>query len=125
LKIARCQSDAQIESEKDISRYNTATVQDILACSVKAGCNATSLASILKNVANNNGHDTYNFMYNLCLQTSRPIFDTILQTYNGYWAQCTASNSSPNDEDVSGAEGVKVYSARVDCVNNLQQVKGL
>lgn len=125
LKIAQCKSEADIESQKEISRYNSATVQDLLACSVNSQCNATSLASALKTVADNKGQATYENMYNLCLHVSQTAFNNVIQTYNGYWAQCTASNPTPNDADTSGTEGMNTYSARVNCVNNFESTKGL
>jgi hypothetical protein len=125
LKIAICQSDAQIESKKDISRYNLATVQDFTACAVKPGCNATGMESLFQTIADNKGQATYQEMYNLCLKIPQATFDSLTRTLDGYWTQCTASNPTPNDADTSGTEGMNIYSARVDCINNLEQTQGL
>lgn len=125
LKIARCQSDAQIAKEQDTSRYNQAVAPDELACSSNPQCNFANESSLLQSLAESNGESWYEQIYNVCLQIPESAFDNLTQTFNGYWAKCIAENPEVSDADTSGAEGMNIYNAQQACVNNLIATEGI
>jgi hypothetical protein len=125
LKIARCKSDAQIESKLETGRFEAADLMDLTACITNSQCNFSSYSSGLKNFADSIGQSSYDNVYNMCLQTSKSLFDGIERTYEAYWDECISENPYPNDADVSGIEGIKLYGARKDCVSNLEDTDGL
>jgi hypothetical protein len=130
LKIARCQSDAQIESNLEISRYKGDVVQDVLNCIETQGCDPQAFSSLLDSVEDGIQQTSYDNVYNLCLQVSENQFNNIEQTYDGYWTRCMADNppattATSSQAGTSGPSGMSAYTVQKSCVSYFTQTDGL